>query len=301
MNYHITTVNCDELLHKFWEIERSEIPSAALSIEVKYVQQHFKERHYRTDTGAFIVPLPKREGSKPLGESRSKAVRRFVSLERSLQSKEERDEFHSVMEEYFELRHAEVVPQADFNKTPDQVYYLPMHAVRKDSSMTTKLRIVFDASAKTSSDMSLNDILLVGPTVHPPLVDVLLCFQTHRIALTADVSKLYCTVKLTDEDKDLHRFVWRKDPDYHLLDYRMTRVTFDVSASSFAANMAIKQNALDFCKQYPLAAAAVNKSFYVDGEQTQSRKHLNFKGNCKICLHMEDSYFVSGTPTNHLY
>ena len=44
----------------------------------------------------------------------------------------------------------------------------------------------------------------------------------------------------------------------------MTRVTFGVSASSFATNMSVKQNAIDFGTEYPLAARAVNESFYVD-------------------------------------
>ena len=44
----------------------------------------------------------------------------------------------------------------------------------------------------------------------------------------------------------------------------MTRVTFGISASSYAANMAVRQNAADFALDYPLAARAVDQSFYVD-------------------------------------
>ena len=44
----------------------------------------------------------------------------------------------------------------------------------------------------------------------------------------------------------------------------MTRMTFGVSASPFAANMAVQQNASDLAVQYPLAAEAVVKPFYVD-------------------------------------
>ena len=77
-----------------------------------------------------------------------------------------------------------------------------------------------------STGVSLNDTLLVGPTIHPPLVGVLLCFRFHRIALTTDVSRMYRVVELIEDDKDLHRFVWRQDPDKPLQDYRMTRVTF---------------------------------------------------------------------------
>ena len=41
---------------------------------------------------------------------------------------------------------------------------------------------------KTVSGVSLNDTLMVGPTVHLSLVDVLIRFQLHRIALVADIS-----------------------------------------------------------------------------------------------------------------
>ena len=123
---------------------------------------------------------------------------------------------------------------------------------------------MFDASAKSASGVSLNDMLLVGPTVHPPLIDVLLRFRFHRVALTTDVSKMYRAIELIESDRDLHRFVWRENPDGPLRDHRMTRVTFGVSASSFAANMSVKQNAVDFALEYPLAVKAVDKSFYVD-------------------------------------
>ena len=143
-------------------------------------------------------------------------------------------------------------------------FYLPMHMVYKESSSTTEVRVVFDASAKSSTGVSLNDLLLVGPTVHPTLVDVLLRFRLYQVSLSADVSRMYRAVQLEERDKDLHRFVWRESPEKPLLDFRMTRVTFGVSASPFAANMAAKQNATDLAMQYPLATEVVSRSFYVD-------------------------------------
>ena len=47
----------------------------------------------------------------------------------------------------------------------------------------------------------------------------------------------------------------------------MTRVTFEVSASSFVANMCVKQNAVDLASKYPLATTVVDKS-YVDDRLT---------------------------------
>lgn len=263
-SYHVSVASEDVTLSKFWEIEECPEDSTSYSPEERLVVQHFAENHRRSSTGRFVVPLPRKPQAKTIGESRTQAVRRFLALERSLSSKNQFTEFSDVIEEYFEMGHAELIPATDLRKLMGQVFFLPMHAVRKESSTTTKIRAVFDASAKSSSGVSFNDTLLVGPTVHPPLIDVLMRFRLHRVALTADVSKMYRAVELTQSDRDFHRFVWRKDPGEPLRDYRMTRVTFGVSASSFAANMAVKQNAHDNIAEYPQAAEMVEKSFYVD-------------------------------------
>ena len=75
---------------------------------------------------------------------------------------------------------------------------------------------------------------------------------------------MYHAVDLIESDRDYHRFVWRCYPNQPLRDYRMTRITFGVSASPFAANMAVRQNAIDHISEFPLAAETVLTSFYVD-------------------------------------
>ena len=202
------------------------------------------------DDGRFVVPLPMKKIVKLLGESRSQCVRRFLSLEYSLRCKGQFKELSKVMEEYLELGHSEIVPTDDLNKSPQDVFYLPVHAVRKESSTTTKIRAVFDASAKSR----LYTLLL------------LMCsFVFDRTAsplplMSAKCIVQWCFQKLTD----LHRFVWRSNPSEPLQDFLMTRVTFGVSSSSFAANMAVKCNSLDLASKYPLAAQVVSDSFYVD-------------------------------------
>lgn len=262
---HVASVlTGDDLLRKFWEVEEKTVANCTLSVEERCAVEHFNTHHSRNQDGRFIVPLPKRRMSTKLGESRSQAVRRFVSFERSIHAKGLFAEVQKVMEEYFEQVHAEEVPPADLEKSHEEVFYLPIHIVFKESSTTTKIRAVFDASAATSTGISLNSTLMVGPTVHPSLVDVLIRFRCHRIALIADVSRMYRAILLDEGDKDLHRFVWRSSPNEQLRDYRMTRITFGVSASSFTANMCVKQNAIDFGAEYPNAAKEVERSFYVD-------------------------------------
>ena len=209
-----------------------------------------------------------------------------------------------VIQEYFELGHAELVPIADLNKPKSQVFYLPIHAVQKESSTAMKVRSVFDASAKSTTNVSLNDTLLVGPTVHPPLIDVLLRFRYHRIALITDVSKMYRAIQLANSDKDLHRFVWRQSPKDLLKDYQMIRATFDVPSSAFIANMAVKQNALDYAEEFPMASKAAQESFYVDDcyqEQILLRKPPSCNGNCTIFSAKKDFYCTNGILTLLLY
>ena len=88
---------------------------------------------------------------------------------------------------------------------------------------------------------------------------------------------------LHPSDRDLHRFVWRRDPEEPIKDFRMTRLTFGVSASSFIANMCVRQNADGHACEYPKAALAVRQSFYVDdglvgadslGEAVELRQQL---------------------------
>ena len=70
---------------------------------------------------------------------------------------------------------------------------------------------------------------------------------------------MYRAIELDKQDRDLHRFVWRNSTEEVLKDYRMTHVTLGISASSFAANMAIKQNSIDYTELYPLAAEVVQE------------------------------------------
>ena len=114
--------------------------------------------------------------SPTLGESDLQAVIRFPSLKRYLDSKGEFSIFNNVMQKYFDLCHAKLIPIAHLDTSGKDVFYLPIHAVKKESSATTKVQAMFDASAKSSSGVSLNDFLLVGPTVCPSLIDVLLHF-----------------------------------------------------------------------------------------------------------------------------
>ena len=94
----------------------------------------------------------------------------------------------------------------------DNCHFLPHHGVKKMDRETTKLRIVFDASAKIDkASLSLNDCLEKGPNGIPHLFDILLKFRSHSIGLTADIEKAFHQIVIEPKDKDALKFLWFDD------------------------------------------------------------------------------------------
>ena len=252
----------DMLLAQFWETEEPEEIEAPLSLVEDQVQNHYLNTvSYLPSTCRYQVTLPRKPDMKPLGDSRAQALSRCFSNERSILRRNVWREFQDVVQGYLDLGHAEPVPSAQLTQ-PN--FYLPMHSVVKQSSTSTKLRVVFDGSAVSSTGVSLNQSLLVGPTLHPTLGNILIKFRSYPVALSADVSKMYHEVELATQDRDLHRFIWRPTPEQPVQDYRMTRVTFGVSASLYLAVRTLQQTAADHGEGHRIAASHIMKSFYVD-------------------------------------
>ena len=201
-----------QLLYEFWGGE--ETPGdeeTTLSQTEEQAEQHYElNTVYLPSQSRYQVTLPKKPDSLALGDSKPQAVSRFFSSHRSATKRGLLEPYQKVVQGYLDLGHAEPVPPSE--PPPVCSYYLPMHFVTKDSSTTTKLRVVFDGSATTTSGTSLNQSLLVGPTIQPTLSAILLKFRCYPVALNADISKMYREVLLHPADKDLHRFVWRASP-----------------------------------------------------------------------------------------
>ena len=85
------------------------------------------------------------------------------------------------------------------------MYYLPHYAIVRNDKKTTKVGVVYDASASTNG-VSLNSCLHAGPSLLPYLMDILVCFRLHRIALTADIEKAFHMVSVNEDDRDALRF-----------------------------------------------------------------------------------------------
>ncbi len=96
-----------------------------------------------------------------------------------------------------------------------------------------------------------------------PIADVLLKFRNHKIAITADISKMYREIELQPDDKEYHRFFCRTS-DGRIAVARMTRLTFGIRPSPFIATSVIRLHAKNDKHKYPAASKEILQSFYVD-------------------------------------
>ncbi len=152
----------------------------------------------------------------------------------------------------------------DDNMTVGKVHYIPHHPVIRCDKQTTKVRIVYEASAKNEGP-SLNDCIFTGPSLLPKIMENLLRFRYHTIGLVAGVEKAFYQVSIAEEDRDVLRFIWIDDilKDNPLLIYRFTRVVFGVNASLFLLNATIDHHIRSYTDN-PTFVDMFLSSLYVD-------------------------------------
>ena len=93
---------------------------------------------------------------------------------------------------------------------PGETHYIPHHAVIRQDKQTTKLCVVYNASAKEDGP-SLNNCLYTGPKFGQNIMDIILRFRVHNMALAADIEKTFLMVSVDERDRDVLRFLWVDD------------------------------------------------------------------------------------------
>ncbi|KAJ0181817.1 hypothetical protein K1T71_002539 [Dendrolimus kikuchii] len=265
ISMHIVDATNNDLLKKFWEMESepSSYKAKHLTPEEQSCETLFSQSTCRDKSGRYIVKLPFKS-QDPLckyGNSKEIARKRFFMLEKRLfRNPELKREYSKVMNEYVHLGHMEVVSNPD----KSDAVYLPHHAVVKQDKITSRVRVVFDASCSGSNGVSLNNDLMTGPTLQPELRHLVMRWRRFPIALVADIVKMYRQVKVSESDIDFQRIYWREDPDQDLQQFRLLRVTFGTSPAPFLAVRCLQQLACDEGADFPLAAQRVLCDFYMD-------------------------------------
>ncbi|KAG7305756.1 hypothetical protein JYU34_009882 [Plutella xylostella] len=239
-NFVSSNENLDSLndeLSRFWKIES--FPQVEpLTAEEKQCEQHFLTNTTRSTDGRFCVALPLRDDPDCLGNSYSLAKKRFLNLEARFRRQPElKKAYTDFIHEYEELGHLSECPV----EQPNLSYFLPHHPVFRESSESTKLRVVFDASARSTSGFSINDLQMVGPTIQDSLYNILLRFRLHKYVLSGDIEKMFRQVSLRESDRPLQQILWRDNEDEPLKTLQLGTVTYGFASASFLTTRCIWQ------------------------------------------------------------
>jgi len=116
-------------------------------------------------------------------------------------------EIDAVFEDQIKKGYNEEITDPDDIDRKD-CFYIPYFPVVDRSRPTTKVRVVFDAAAKTRDGSSLNSRIQKGPKRLQDLFSILLSFRKFEVALTADISEMFLQCRLSDEDQRYRCFWW---------------------------------------------------------------------------------------------
>ncbi|XP_075150806.1 uncharacterized protein LOC142224913 [Haematobia irritans] len=252
----------NQTIERFWKLEEVDNTQKQLSIHDAQCEAHFNQHTGRDKEGRFIVRLPFCAEPSSLGESHSLAFNRFLSLERRL-SKDItlKQQYIQFMKEYEALGH---MTKVNIDNVTGTKYFIPHHCVLRPESSTTKLRVVFDASTKTSSGKSLNDVLYTGPTLQNDLFAILLRFRLPRFVFTTDIEKMFRQILIHPKDRPYQIILWRNNITEAINYFTLNTVTYGTRPAPYLAIRCLKEISRENKMHFPLAASFLEKNFYVD-------------------------------------
>ncbi|XP_030762927.1 uncharacterized protein LOC115887597 [Sitophilus oryzae] len=260
---HTNSLKCTDLnndlqnsLQLFWNSQETteQMPKTQYSLEDTECENHFKATTRRDSFGKFIVSLPLKTNVSKLGDSFQIALKRFYNLEQKLNKNPNlKQSYCDFISEYKTLGHmSEIVSNSIENPLSYPPYYLPHHCVEKSDSLTTRLRVVFDGSASSSSGISINDCLKIGSTVQNDFV------------LTGDIAKMYRQFMIEPNQRCLQRILWRDNLQENIIHFELNTVTYGMSSSAFLATRCLGQISSDIQDSHPVESQVIKYDTYVD-------------------------------------
>ncbi|XP_057335042.1 uncharacterized protein LOC130673847 [Microplitis mediator] len=257
-----STQQLQDLLSRFWTQE--EIPVSKikeLNPDEEACEAHFQQTHRRDSSGRYIVRLPIKSSPQQLGNSYSAAYRCLIHLKRRLDHDDRLKALYlDFLKEYEELNH---MVESTQSTTSEPDYYLPHHGVLRESSITTKLRVVFNGSKTTSSGLSLNDVLHTGPKLQLDIFDVLIGVRTHKLIFITDITKMFRQILVDERDQSLQQILWFNQQG-QITPYKLTTVTYGTRPAPYLAVRALLQLVEDEGHRFPLAIIPLTHGRYVD-------------------------------------
>ena len=197
-----------DVLKSFWEIE-------SIGIHEEPNEPELKGELFLTNVnftqGRYEVDLPWLREKCEVPDHYNLCFNRLKYLRRLIKEPDILREYQSLINDQLSCGIIEPVANED-SSTPSEtcIHHMPHYPVVRQNRSTTKVRIVYAGSATSHENLSLNNCLQVGPNLIPKLLNVLIRFRCHQVALVADIEKAFLMVSVVKKDRDMLRFLWLK-------------------------------------------------------------------------------------------
>ena len=148
------------------------------------VYNEFKEQLIRSKEGWYETGLPWRGNHPLLPPNKQGSLRRLSNLTRKLERQGITAEYEQIIKDQKDQGIIEPAPAEPMG----QEFYIPHKPVIRAEVESTKLRVVYDASARANPNApSLNECLYPGPALQNKLWDVLVRQRFYPVALCGDL------------------------------------------------------------------------------------------------------------------
>ena len=191
--------NLENKLSNFWDLE-----TLGISPDEKGICGYFSDSIYKNSEKRYEAKLPFKETHPILSDNFNFCKKRLMNLYSKL--KNDPELLERCNDIFIEQRELGMIEEVSESSEPGKCHYLPHNPVIREDKDTTKVRIIFDASAKGNGP-SLKECLCKGPPLTPLIFDILLRLRTFVIALTADIEKAFLQFSINQNDRDYLRFL----------------------------------------------------------------------------------------------
>jgi hypothetical protein len=248
------------LLEEQLNIERFYILGSAAEHEItgETVDESFLEEYMETirrqDDGRVIMKLPKvKNFHGKLSDNRQLCNGRSKSqIKMTIQEPEKAEEYRKIFESWKETG---VITPISEEALKDKVSVeLPHHAVVKESSESTKVRVVIDGSAHQAGEHPVNSYLQAGPNILPKIQHIILQWRSHDVFIVADVEKAFLQIALDEEDVGFLIVRWHEkatNGGWIKQFYTFTRLIWGLICSPMMLNVALVYLLREYVKKYP--------------------------------------------------
>lgn len=260
----------DEDLHQLFK-EYSSVDSFGVSASAKCPESKEIEKAKRImeDTtirrdGRFETGLLWRYDNFQVPDSFSMAIKRLECTENKLRKTPDLlANVNNQIKDFITKGYIRKLNKNEIKSKEAECFYLPIF-VALNPKKPSKVRIVWDAAAKVKG-ISLNSLLLTGPDLLSPLIDILRRFRERKIAISGDIVEMFHQIQIKEDDQHYQRFLWRdgdssKEPEV----YVMQVMTFGSTCSPSSAQYIKNLNASEFADKFQRAAFAITENHHVD-------------------------------------